>query len=205
MTSPILNKTISESTLTIDLDNAGDHISGPHSETGTEQFELRFEGNKKILYSITKDVTLYSMSKEDLQTHYTQAEIDYARILMTLRGVPSLDFWVAYTSEYIGDKPIIGISHNKKGDIIPYISDVDQVVFPEDVTTLYLKNKNRLDEISYTYASIANGYIREYPVPINHALKTGNEVINEAEEHYIKPFEPFEVADFIGNVEFEID
>lgn len=205
MTSPIINKSIAKSTLTLDLDSTEDHILGPHSESGTEQFELRFEGNKKILYSITKDVTFYSMSTEDLQTHYSQKEIDYTRILMTLRGVPSLDFWAAYSSEYEGDKPIIGVSRSKKGDFIPYITDVDEVGFPEDVTTLYLQNKTRMDEISYTYASIEDGYIRVYPVPLNFALRSGDEVINEAKEHYIEPFEPYEVADFIGHVEYDLE
>lgn len=59
------------------------------------------------------------------------------------------------------------------------------------------------DEISYTYATIKDGYIRIYPVPLNHAIRIGQEVIEEAERKYIEPFEPYEVADFIGNVEFD--
>ena len=160
MTSTVKDKTISESTLTLDLDSDEDEIWGLHSESGSEQFELRHDGDKKILYSITNDESLYSMSKEDLQTYYTQSEIDYARIIMTLRGVPSLDFWEAFSSEYDGDKPVIGVTHNNKGDFIPHTIDEGDVEYPEDVTNLYLKNKTRRDEISYTYSSIEDGYIR---------------------------------------------
>src|SRR5699024_373895 len=121
---------------------------------------------------------------------------------MTLRGVPSLDTWAAYSSEYEDDKPVIGVTHSNEGDPIPYIDDAE-VGYPADVTTLYLQNKTRQDEISYTYASIKSGYIRVYLVPLNQAIRTGQEVIEEAEEKYIKPIEPYEVADFIGNVEFD--
>lgn len=142
------------------------------------------------------------MSDQDLQNHYSQSEIDYARIIMTLRGVPSQDSWGVFSSEYDGDKPVIGVTHNNKGDFIPHTAD-DDVEYPEDTTNLYLKNKTRRDEISYTYSSIEDGSIRVYPVPLNHAIRTGEEVINDAEKKNIKPFEPYEVADFIGNVEFD--
>ncbi|MBQ0140537.1 MAG: hypothetical protein KBT36_14735 [Kurthia sp.] len=203
MTSTITDIAISESTLTLDLDSPADKIWGIPSKRESKQFELRYDGDKKILYSITDDTTLYSISKEDLQAHYTQSEIDYARIIMTLRGVPSLDSWAAYSSEYSGDKPLIGVSYNKKGESIPNITDYGHVKYPENVTTLYLKNKARHAEISYTYSSIGDGYIKVYPVPLNYALKTGEEVLNTVEEYYIQPFEPYEVADFIGHIEFD--
>lgn len=203
LTSPILDKTIVGNLLTLNLDSYEDQVWGRHSKSGTEKFELRQVGNMKILHFITEERTLYSISQEDLQMHYAQSEIDYARIIMTLMGVPSLDMWAGFSSEYNGDKPIVAINHNKKGDVILYTTNEGNVKYPEDVTTLYLKNKARRNEISYTYASIKDGYIRVYPVPINYALKTGEEVIDGAEQHYIKPFEPFEVADFIGHVEFE--
>ena len=155
-----------------------------------------------------KDSSFYPMSKQELETYYSQSEIDYARIIMTMRGVPSLDFWEVFSSEYDGDKPIIGVSQMNKGDIIRHTNDDgastydDNVGYPEDVTELYLRNKTRQDEISYTYSSIGEGYIKIYPVPLNHAIRTGEEVINQAEKKYIEPFEPFEVADFIGRVEF---
>ena len=203
MTSTILEKTVEGNILTLDLDSDEDEQWGFHSESGIEQFELSYIDDKKILHSITKDESLYSMSNQDLQNNYDQSEIDYARIIMTLRGVPSLDSWAAYSSEYDGDKPVIGVTYSNKGDFIPYIDGDAEVGYPEDVTILYLQNKTRIDEISYTYASIKNGYIRVYPVPLNHAIRTGQEVIEEAEEKYIEPFEPYEVADFIGNVEFD--
>ena len=203
MTSTILDKKIEGNTLTIELDSDENEMWGLHSETGTEQFTLDDKGDTKALhYEGSEDITYYSMTNKDLEEHYSQSEIDYARIIMTLRGVPSVDSWEAYSAEYEGDKPIIGISYDTEGDSIPYIDDDVEVGYPEDVTTLYLQNKTRQDEISYTYASIENGYIRVYPVPINHAIRTGEEVINDAEKKEIKPFEPYEVADFIGNVEF---
>lgn len=66
-----------------------------------------------------------------------------------------------------------------------------------------MKNKIKQDEISYTYSSIGERYIKVYPVLLNHAIRTGKEVIDEAEEKYIEPFEPYTVADFIGHVEFK--
>lgn len=205
MTSTILEENIDENTLTIDVDSEENEVWGAHSETGTEQFKIEYRGNSKVLYhqDVESEFTYYPMSSEDLQEHYKQSEIDYARIIMTLRGVPSLDSWAAYSSEYDGDKPVVGVTHNNKGDTIPYTDDDKDVGYPEDVTDLYLKNKTRQDEISYTYSSLEDGYIKVYPVPINHAIRTGEEVIEEAEQVPIEPFEPYEVADFIGNVEFK--
>lgn len=205
MTSTITDIAISESMLTLDLDSPADQVQGIPSKSESKKFELRYDGNKKILYSITDDITLYSISKEDLQAHYTQSEIDYARIIMTLRGVPSLDSWALASLDYADDKPLIGVSYTPKGEFIPNITDYGDVKYPENVTTLYLKNNAGRDEISYTYSSIGDGYIRVYPVPLNHALKTGKEVLNAVEEYYIQPFEPYEVADFIGHIEFEND
>ncbi len=52
MTSTILNKTIEGNVLTL------------HSKSGTEQFKLRYEGDKKIMHY---GQSLYSMSSQDLQ------------------------------------------------------------------------------------------------------------------------------------------
>lgn len=203
MTSTIQDQQIDGNTLTINIDSDENEMWGSHSETGIERFELDYHGDEKVLYHHgMDDFTYYPMSEKALQENYKQTEVDYARIIMTLRGVPSLDSWEAFTSEYDGDKPVVGVSHYDKGDVIPYTED-DDVGYPESVTTLYLKNKTRQDEISYTYSSIENGYIRVYPIPINHAIKTGEEVIDDAEKKYIEPFEPYEVADFIGNVELD--
>lgn len=205
MTSTIIGKKIEDNVLTLRLDSDEQEQWGLHSESGTEQFELHHDGDKKFLYLVKQDIPFYSMSEQDLQDNYRQSEIDYARIIMTLRGAPTLDAWAVFESEYgyDGDKPIIGITNRNKGDTIPYTDDDNDVGYPEDVTVLYMKNKIKQDEISYTYSSIGEGYIKVYPVPLNHAIRTGKEVIDEAEEKYIEPFEPYEVADFIGRVNFE--
>lgn len=39
------------------------------------------------------------MSIEDLQTDYSQLEIDYARIIMTINDEPSLDQWAMWNAE----------------------------------------------------------------------------------------------------------
>lgn len=201
----IIDKNIEGNTLTLNIDSGKYETPDHYNEDGTEQFQLDYQDDDKVIYRLNSknDNAYYSMADKDLQEHYKQSEIDYARIIMTLRGVPSLDSWAVFSSEYDGDKPIVGVSNYKKGDPIPYIDDEKDVGYPEDVTTLYLKNKTRQDEISYTYSSIEDGYIRVYPVPLNHAIRTGEEVIDDAEEKQIKPFEPYEVADFIGNVEFD--
>src|SRR5699024_1640771 len=122
MTSTILDKKIEENTLTIELDSDENEMWGLHSETGTEQFTLDDKGDTKALHHEgSEDITYYSMTNKDLEEHYSQSEIDYARIIMTLRGVPSVDSWEAYSAEYEGDKPIIGISYDTEGDPIPYI------------------------------------------------------------------------------------
>src|SRR5699024_342017 len=110
--------------LTLDLDSDEDEQWGFHSQSGIEQFELRYDGNQKVLYhqdTDTEDYIYYPMSDKELHENFKQSEIDYARIMMTLRGVPSLDTWAAYSSEYDGDKPVIGVTHSNEGDPIPYI------------------------------------------------------------------------------------
>src|SRR5699024_10318019 len=76
MTSTILEKTIEDSVLTLKLDSDEQEEWGFHSESGREQFELSFNGDKKILRPLSTGATLYSMTTEDLQTHYSQPEID---------------------------------------------------------------------------------------------------------------------------------
>lgn len=66
MTSTILDKPIEGNVLTLDLDSDENEMWGLHSESGTEQFEIRHDGDKKVLYSITKNYPLYSMSNQDL-------------------------------------------------------------------------------------------------------------------------------------------
>src|SRR5699024_1938960 len=110
MTSPILDKKIDGNILTLDLDSDENEMWGLHSESGVEQFELRQEADVKILHSITNDRTLYSMTNEDLQNHYTQKEIDYARIIMTINDKPSIDTWAVWKDEW--DEIVINIRHN---------------------------------------------------------------------------------------------
>ncbi len=49
MTSTILDKTIEGNMLTLDVDSDENEMWGLHSESGTEQFELRYDGEKKYL------------------------------------------------------------------------------------------------------------------------------------------------------------
>ncbi len=202
MTSPIQTKSITGNTLTLNLNSAEDEIQGRHSESGTEQFELRYEGNKKTLYALTSGETFYAMNKKELQTHYNQSDIDYARIIMTMDGVPSLDSWAFFSYETGIEQMDIRVTHNVKGDFIPNTLDEGDVQYPEAVKTIYFQDLATQEEIRYTYASLEAGYIRNYPVPTHSSLTTGQEVIQDAKVQYIKPFEPYEVADFIGHVHF---
>lgn len=189
-TSTITSKSLSGNTLTLHMRSAANEMLGTSEENRTEQFKLSDDGHQKILYSVTNDQTLYAMSKEDLQKHYKQSEIDYARIMMTLGGVPSPDTWALIDPEgheKNTEKPAVYISNTKKDEYSPGRG----VVYPEDVTHLYLASYNSDVQMSYTYAPLDAGYMRVY-----------SEDASKSKVHYIKPFEPYEVAIFIGNVAF---
>lgn len=205
MTSTILSKTIEDYILTIDLDSDENEIWGRHSESGTEQFKLDYNGDRKILYSIKEDESFYSMSSEDLQTEYKQLEIDYARIIMTILGRPSLDYWAVWEDKL--GTPIIDVSYHAAGDSIDISG---KVTYPEKVTYLSFTDAEMITR-TITYSTQGDGYIKVYPMllPYNQDeqsteenRKIAEQAINNAYTIYVEPFEPYDVADFIGHVEF---
>lgn len=175
ITSTILDKAIEESVLTLHLDSDENEMWGLHSESGTEQFELSYIDDKKILYSITSDKSLYSMSSQDLQNNYNQLEIDYARIVMTIIGgnIP-LDSWAVvspvtmYVSHSSADEPLGGWGGAPS--------------YPKDVTHL---SSNLLDELSHlsnllesgtvTYSTQGDGNITLYQLNKDGAEKVSQE------------------------------
>lgn len=205
MTSTILYKTIDWNVLTLDLDSDKNEIWGSHSESGIEQFELRYDGDKKVLYSITNDHTFYSMSNQDLRTHYSQSEIDYARIIMTIYGEPSLDQWAVWNDNW--GIPVVNVSYNSVGDP----TEVSNAVpYPKDVIHLNLTSLGMAAGI-ITYSSHGNGYITRYPMPLHYHQEDQSEegyrqlaqdALDDAHTIYVEPFDPYTVADFIGRIEF---
>ncbi len=205
MTSTILDKTIEGNVLTLHLDSDENEMWGLHSESGTEQFELRHDGDKKVLYSNTKDYSLYSMSNQDLQTHYSQSEIDYARIIMTINGEPSIDQWAMWNAEW--GVPVVNVRYNSAGDPTEVSNEVS---YPEDVTHLDLTSQGMAAGI-ITYSSHGDGHITRYPIPLHYHQEDqseegyrqlAQESLDDAYTIYIEPFDPYTVADFIGRVEF---
>lgn len=205
MTSTILDKTIDGSVLTLDLDSDENEIWGLHSESGTEQFELRHDGDNKVLYSITKDYSFYSMSSQDLQTHYSQSEIDYARIILTINGEPSLDQRAVWNAEQ--GVPVVNVRYNSAGD---HTEVSNEVSYPKDVTHLDFTSQGMAAGI-ITYFSHGDGHITRYPMPLHYHQedqseegyrKLAREALDDVYTIYIEPFEPYTVADFIGRVEF---
>lgn len=205
MTSTILDKIIEGNVLTLHLDSDESEMWGFHSESGTEQFELRYDGDKKVLYSITNDYTFYSMSLQDLQTHYTQSEIDYARIIMTIHGEPSLDQWAVWNAEW--SVPVVNVRFNSAGDPTEVSNGVS---YPRNVTHLDLTSQGTAAGI-ITYTPHGDGYITRYPMPLNYHQKDQSEegyrqlaleALDDSSTIYIEPFDPYTVADFIGRVEF---
>lgn len=197
MTSTILDKTIEGNILTLDLDSDESEQWGLHSESGKEAFELRYDGNKKMLYSLTDDYAYYSMSNQDLQTHYDQLEIDYARIIMTVIGEPSLDQYAMWDEENMQ----MSISYNSKDDAT---QASDEVFYPEDVTHLSFVG-------IITYSTEGDGSIKRYHFPLDylHEDQSGEgfrqadqAALDNPEKIVVEPFEPYSVADFIGRVEF---
>lgn len=198
MTSIIIDKEINDNVLTLSLDSEKSEQWGLHSDSGTEKFELYYEGDKKILHSVTNDVSLYSMSSQDLQTHYSQSEIDFARIIMTINGEPSLDTWALWETE--NDLPIIRIRHSSAGDSVSFN---EGVTYPESVTHIDLTHQGA-DYGVITYSTIGDGSIKKYYTPslLPQDEQALQEAINNPETIYVAPFEPYDVADFIGRVEF---
>src|SRR5690625_2423402 len=192
MTSTILDKTIEGNILTLDLDSDENEMWGLHSESGTEQFELRHDGDEKVLYSITEDYSLYSMSNQDLQNHYSQSEIDYARIIMTINGEPSLDQWAVWDDEW--GAPIVNVKYNSTGDPTEASNEVP---YPEDVTHLDLTSQGMAAGI-ITYSSHGDGHITRYPMPLHYHQEDqseegyrqlAQEALDDANKIYIESFD----------------
>lgn len=205
MTSTIRDKTVEENVLTLNLDNDENEQWGFHSESGKEQFELRHDGDKKVLYSITQDQSLYSMSNQDLQNYYSQSEIDYARIIMTINGEPSLDQWAVWNAEW--GVPVVKVRYNSAGDPTEVSNEVS---YPEDVTHLDLTSQGMAAGI-ITYSPHGDGNITRYPMPLHYHQEDQSEegyqqlaqdALDNADTISIEPFEPYTVADFIGRVRF---
>lgn len=133
-----------------------------HSESGLEEFELRYDGDQKVSYSITQDQVFNSMSNQDLQTHYTQSEIDYARVLMTVYGEPSLDQWAMWEESF--GTIVIDVSNHSAGEPTEVSEDVP---YPEDVTHLDL-TKQGMAAGMVTYSSHGDGNITRYPMPLHY-------------------------------------
>lgn len=207
MTSTILDKKVEGNILTLHLDSAESEVWGLHSESGIEQFELLHDGDKKILHSITHDYSFYSMSNQDLQNHYGQLEIDYARIIMTIMGKPpSLDQWAMWTSE-LGD-PSVYVGQSVAGDPTELSAKVS---YPEDVTHLSVSLSTMAESFFITYFPHGDGHITRYPFPSHYHQEDqseegyrqlAQEVLDDAFTLYVEPFDPYIVADFIGRIEF---
>lgn len=206
MTSPILSKNIKDDILTINLDSAENEIWGRHSESGTEEFKLDYQNDRKILYSTKSDNSYYSLSSEDLQSEYKQLEIDYARIIMTILGQPSLDLWAVWKNEL--GTPIINVSYHAAGDSTEVS---EEVTYPEKVTQLSLIDAEMVTR-TITYSTQGDGYIKVYPIPLPYNqddqsaeenIRIAKQAINDTYTIYVEPFEPYDVADFIGHVEFD--
>ncbi|WP_121641197.1 hypothetical protein [Virgibacillus sp. Bac330] len=138
------------------------------------------------------------MSSQDLQTHYNQSEIDYARIILTINGEPSLDQWILW------EDPVVKINHSSADDPV---FQIDDIVYPEDVTHL---SSTMTDSNHINYTPNGGGYITIYPNPSHYQAEQSEEenrqlaqeVLDNAYTIYVEPFDPYTVADFIGRVEF---
>lgn len=145
------------------------------------------------------------MTSQDLQNHYIQKEIDYARIFMTVIGEPSLDQWAVWQNDW--DKIVINVRHNVAGDSTDASK---QVTYTKDVTHIDSTSQGMAWGV-ITYSSHSNGKIIRYPMPLHYHQedqskegyrKLAQNAIDDAAEIDIKPFEPYTVAEFIGYVEF---
>lgn len=201
----IINKEIKGNILTLEYHVKEDLMNGLEEEIVTEKFELQHDGNMKSLYSLTNDQTIYSISKDDLQNHYSQLEIDYARIIMTIIGgnIP-LDGWA------MAEPATLHVSHSNANEPLGDWGGAPS--YPVDVTHL---SGNLLETLSYlsellegdsiTYSTTGDGNITIYQLDKEGAEKVSQEKIIELESIYVDPSEPYFVADFIGRVEFIYD
>lgn len=188
--------------LTLNFEGEENELWGVYDESGMEQFELRHEDSKQYLYSLTNDKSLYSISEQDLQEHYNQLEIDYARIVMTIiDGNIPRDAWAVsspvtiYVSHSSADEPLGGW-----GGASSYPKDVTHLSsdFFDDLSHL----SDQLKSGIITYSTQGDGNITLYQLNKDGAERVAQERIEEVGAMYVQPSEPHYVADFIGNVEF---
>lgn len=198
----ILNKNIEGNVLTIEYDVEDYEYYGFDEKHIKEKFELRQEGDSKTLHSLTSGNTLYSISKDDLQNHYDQLEIDYARIVtMIMGGNIPLDGWA------MSSPVTMHVSHSLANEPLDGWGGAPS--YPKNVTHL---TSDLLDDLSHlsdlikngtiTYFAHGDGNITIYQLNKDGAEKVSQEVIEEVGTIYVDPSEPYLVADFIGRVEF---
>ncbi|MGM0940373.1 MAG: hypothetical protein ACQEWU_05295 [Bacillota bacterium] len=173
-------------------------------ENGVTQYEIYYQDNKKIIRDINTQDTFYPMSNQDLQHHYNQSEIDYARIILTINGEISLNQWIVSAES---GAPVVNVRYNSAGDPTEVSNEVS---YPEDVTHLDLTSQGMAFGI-ITYSSHGDGHITRYPMPLHYHQEDqseegyrqlAQEALDDADTIYVEPFEPYLVADFIGRVEF---
>ncbi|GEK30347.1 hypothetical protein KZO01_06560 [Kurthia zopfii] len=203
-TSPITKKEITKNVLTLHVDSMINR-GNKHSETGVEKFELNYEGDYKTLRLSSNGLTYYSMTTEDLQKYYSQSEIDYARIFMTMHGEPPLDMRAAFHLNQ--QKPNIIINHDAAGQPTEFF---DEIVYPTNVT--HMTSEGTLNEDGpITYKATGGGNITLFSQPeITESIPTKAEYIRVVQQEFnkgsghrhIEPFEPYVVADFIKRVNF---
>lgn len=200
--SNITNKKIEGNILTLNFYGEENEQWGVYDESGKEQFELHYEGNKKVLHSITNGHSLYSMSNQDLQEQYDNLEIEYARIIMTINDEPSLDQWIVNNGA-----PVVKVRYNSAGDPTEVSN---KVPYPEEVTHLDSTSQGMAAGI-ITYSSHGDGHITRYPMPLHYHQEDqseegyqqlAQESLDDADKIYVEPFDPYVVADFIGRVQF---
>ncbi len=79
------------------------------------------------------------------KTHYNQSEINYARIILTINGEPSLDQWLVW------EDPLVNINHSSADD--PVLQIDDSIVYPEEVIS------TMTDSNYISYTSNGDGHI----------------------------------------------
>lgn len=191
-TSAITKKTIEGNTLTLGLTTEQSDYFGSQSES--EQFELRYENGMKYLRSISNNHAYYAISNVELEKYYDPLEIDYARIIMSvINGSISLDSWAVYSPVTV----YVSRSYANK----PLNGSVGAPSYPKNVTHL---SSNILDTFSHESGFIRNGSITYSADGKGNITfyQPNNERIEEVGNIYVDPFKPYEVVDFISNVEF---
>lgn len=213
----ILDQTIEENILTLIINVGIDEYMNLDGQDYRIEFELEEDNDEKHLktkpfpfWPSDNEENIYSIDTENLQEHYDQLEIDYARIIMTLFSSElPLDAWAMNQ-----DNPIY-ISHTKKGETLGGWPTADS--YPENVTHIrghlvyMIRNKSDLIQVDefddkeqgiLSYAAHGDGNITIYYLNKEGAVRVSQEVIENRGVIFVDPSEPYFVADFIGRVNF---